>query len=157
MTSAAVLSDCGFYRYTLTRVWNVSLPRLVFIMLNPSTADASVNDNTIRRCIRFGQDMGYGSIEVVNLFAFRATNPDDLMQRGYPVGPDNDRYVLEAITRADAVICAWGTFAQGHPRIREVLDILQLFGVQPLALELTAQGHPKHPLYIRADARPVPL
>lgn len=156
MIRDAILSLCSVYRYTLVRSWNSDGPRLLFIMLNPSTADAKIDDATIKRCVRFAVDMGYGSIEVVNLFAFRATDPSVLTARGYPVGPENDRHIIEALGRAGAVICAWG--AVRHPRIADVLATINLFSASPpMALAFTKSGQPRHPLYLSADCRPQPL
>jgi hypothetical protein len=104
--SGAVISDCQQYRYSLTRVWAENAPRACFIMLNPSIADATINDPTIRRCIGFAIEMGCGSLEVVNLFAFRATDPKAMKQADDPIGPENDRYLIEAAQCAAQVICA---------------------------------------------------
>lgn len=118
-------------------------------MLNPSTADADQDDPTIRRCIRFAQAWGFHRLEVVNLYAFRATDPNQLWQVLDPVGPDNDRYIREASARASMTIVAWGTNAKRH-RQREVMKLL----TEPHALEMTKHRFPKHPLYIRSDAKP---
>lgn len=105
-SSDAVLSDCGTYRYSLTRVWDESRPRVCFVMLNPSTADASANDPTIVRCRNFAYSWNYGSLEVVNLFAYRATNPRVLRTVQDPIGPENDRHIIEATARGGC-----------HPRV----------------------------------------
>jgi len=145
----------GEFRYTLTREWGVG-PRLLFIMLNPSTADGLADDATIRRCIRFAQDMGYGSLEVVNLFAFRTVSPAVLAGAGYPVGPENDQHIVEALSRAACVVCAWG--AVRHHRTVEVLELVRLFSATPAtALGLTKDGQPRHPLYLAASCRPITL
>lgn len=143
----------GNFRYSLARVW-ADGPRLLFIMLNPSTADELADDATIRRCMGFAKD--YGSLEVVNLFAFRTVSPAVLAGAGYPVGPDNDRYIIEALGRADGVICAWG--AVRHHRTVEVLELVRLFASVPAtALALTKDGQPRHPLYLAASCRPTPI
>lgn len=158
MRADALISPCGFFRYTLTRVWDDALPRLLFIMLNPSTADALLDDATIRRCIGFARGFGFGGIEVVNLFAFRTKSPAVLMKHCYPVGPDNDEHIIAALGRAGGIICAWGSAAKGHPRVREVLDIVGMFGASPpMALRLSEDGTPWHPLYLPSDSKPVPL
>src|SRR5690348_16099160 len=109
MKRDAVISDCGRYRYSLSRWgWDERSGRCVFIMLNPSTADASVDDPTIRRCINFAQGWGYGMLEVVNLFAWRATFPKELALAPDPVGPHNGEYLTRAITIGDITVCAWG-------------------------------------------------
>lgn len=155
----AVLSDDGRYRYTLGRRWTNDLTAagLVFIMLNPSTATAEEDDPTIRRCIRFARDLGYGGLHVVNLYAYRATKPADLWKAADPVGPDNDRILTETMDRANRegrpVIAAWGTNARPD-RVRHVLS---LPGADSLtALRTTKDGHPSHPLYLPATLRPTP-
>ena len=87
--AGALLSSCGTYRYRLWRYWHTEREPLIFIMLNPSTADAMQDDPTIRKCIGFAKRLGFGGIEVVNLFAYRATDPRDLRANGYQVGPDD--------------------------------------------------------------------
>lgn len=156
MIKTALMSPCGLFRLSLTRTWNAALPRLVFIMLNPSVASAAVDDPTVRRCIGFAMALGYGSIEVVNLYAFRATNPLDLKKAGYPVGEGNDAAILRAVSRAGGVICAWGANARALPRAAQVLDLIELW-CEPMALAWTADGIPKHPLYLPGGLRPEPL
>src|SRR5215510_5582686 len=95
----AVLSDCGRYRYMLRRTWDHSKPRVLFVMLNPSTADAEIDDATIRSCIRLAKGAGYGSFEVVNLYALRATDPAELQRADDPVGPKNNDIIEAAIGR----------------------------------------------------------
>jgi hypothetical protein len=107
----AVISECGTYRYLLRRTWDAKLPRALIVMLNPSTADAEIDDATIRSCIRLCKALGYGSFEVVNLFALRATDPDELAKAADPVGPGNDSSIERAIGRCDIAVCAWGA----HP------------------------------------------
>jgi hypothetical protein len=156
MLSNALISACGLFRYWLTRTWDPALPVLVFVMLNPSTADARLDDPTIRKCIEFARRMGYGGIVVVNLFAFRATNPKDLKAAGYQVGRDNDQYIKEACQGRD-VVCAWGSNARGLARPSVVLALLRAWGVMPMALRLTDDGVPWHPLmlsYNDADGQP---
>jgi len=156
MIRDATLSACGKFRFTLVREWNPARPRLLFIMLNPSTADADVDDQTIRKCVTFAQRLGFGSIEVVNLFAYRATNPIDLKRAGWPVGEGNDLVILGACTRAAEVICAWGAHARASQRAADVLEMISPW-CHPLALAVTDDGVPKHPLYLRGDSKPFPL
>lgn len=143
----------GDYRYTLTRTWNSSAEPLVFILLNPSTADASQDDPTIRRCIGFAKRWGFGGIVVVNLYAYRATKPRDMLAADDPVGPDNDRIITE-IVNGKTVVAAWGTNAR-RERVAEVLALIQ-GTARLLALEITKFGHPRHPLYVHGEAQPVP-
>src|SRR5215831_11056020 len=108
----ARISDCGRYRYLLRRTWDHSKPRALFVMLNPSTADAEIDDATIRSCIRLSRERGYGSFEVVNLYAWRATDPEELpTPPSMALGSENPHILNDAIARADTVICAWGA----HP------------------------------------------
>lgn len=143
----------GDYRYTLTRTWNASAEPLVFILLNPSTADASQDDPTIRRCIGFAKRWGFGGIIVVNLYAYRATKPRDMLAADDPIGPDNDRVIAEVLARR-TVVAAWGTNAR-HERVAEVLALIPE-SARLLALEITKLGHPRHPLYVHGAAQPVP-
>ncbi|HEY2848317.1 MAG TPA: DUF1643 domain-containing protein [Gemmatimonadaceae bacterium] len=147
----------GKYRYNLTRTWDEGLPRVCFVMLNPSTADASQDDPTIRRCIGYAQALGAGSLEVVNLYALRATDPRALAKDAAPIGPDNDKYIELAARSATTVVCAWGAHAHARGRGRQVLALLRRIGAQPMCLKQTKAGYPSHPLYLPAALRPVPL
>jgi hypothetical protein len=149
MKKTATISDCGKYRYNLTREWDDSLPRLLFVMLNPSTADAEADDPTIRRCISRAKDNGFGSVEVVNLFAYRATNPDELKRTEDPVGSENDKHIIEAVNRAHTIIVAWGTKGGLNLRDHYVSKLLSQFGLK--CLGMTKDGFPKHPLYIASN------
>lgn len=151
----AVLSDCGKYRYLLRRSWDHKLPRALYIMLNPSTADAEVDDATIRSCFRLARPWGYGSLEVVNLFAWRATDPAELEKAADPVGnPRNADTIQMALKRCDLAICAWGA----HPMAEErgQLAVSTVRGYKPAAycLGTTKHGAPKHPLYIKTGTMP---
>ena len=108
------------YRYRLSRTWDPTGPVVAFVMLNPSTADAEVLDPTVRRCVGFARGWGFGSLEVVNLFAFRATDPRDLLRAAAPVGAANDRAILDAASAADRVVVAWGTRGTHLGRATEV-------------------------------------
>lgn len=136
------------YRYVLWRIWNPSLPRVLFIMLNPSTADQIQNDATLRRCIHFAQSWSCGSIEVVNLFAFRSTNPSMLAHVADPVGPENNTHIQQAIRRASLIVCAWGAYKNSGKRVREVLKFLE--GREVYCFGCTREGNPRHPLYVPA-------
>lgn len=148
----AWLSPCGRYRYTLTREWDSLGKRLLFIMLNPSTADALIDDPTITRCVTRASALGYGSIEVVNLFAWRATDPLALRSAVDPVGPENDWAIEGAKGRAHAAIIAWGKHGTLKRRDREVLRLLQ--GIETYHLGLNKDGTPKHPLYVSYAVQP---
>lgn len=151
--SGAVLSPCETYRYILVRVWDASLPSALFTMLNPSTADASEDDPTIRRCRSFATREGCGGLTVVNLFALRATNPDALTEHRDPVGPDNDTHILLALSKEPAVV--WpdgGANPYATTRATQIAGLLARRGERARCLGVTGSGAPRHPLYVRGDA-----
>jgi len=123
-------------------------------MCNPSTADETVEDATIRKCIKFSRRWGHGAITVVNVFAWRSTDPQALYEVDDPIGPDNDATILREVRSAGVVVCAWGKHAALRDRGREVLAGLRVAGVVPKALKLNKDGSPQHPLYIRDDTVP---
>lgn len=150
----AVLSSDGRYRYRLLRRWDYSLPRLGWVMLNPSTADAKVDDPTILRCMDFADRWGYGGIVVRNLFALRATNPATLLADNDPVGPDNLDH-LEEVKADPLTVAAWGA----HRAAADAWGLIGPFlrGVNLVCLGTTKAGAPRHPLYTRADTQPQPF
>jgi hypothetical protein len=154
-STGALLSACGDFRYHLFRVWDSSKPPMVFVMLNPSSADGSSDDPTIRRCMRFAKDGGYGGLEVVNCYAYRTSSPKLLKAKGWPIGPDNDHHLQAAFIKAAEkgvpVVCAWGADASRTPRAGAVLRMIQQAGAKPVCLGKTAEGYPRHPLYMRSD------
>jgi hypothetical protein len=156
MECGAQLSACGRYRYTLQRTWERSLPALCFVMLNPSTANASEDDPTIRRCIGLAQDRDFGGIVVVNLFAFRATDPRDLFAAAEPIGPGNDVAIVEA-TEGRKVLCAWGAHGGHLTRDEKVIDLLRSNARELFCYGLTRHGKPKHPLYLPANVELQPF
>lgn len=149
--SSAVISSDGVYRYALTRVWQPVAHRAVWIMLNPSTADATTDDPTIRRCVAFSKLWGCGGLTVVNLYAWRATDPRELLTAAQDiVGPDNDQTITMALASSAVVVAAWGV--HGKPeRVREVTALAALTGRRLRCLGTTKDGHPRHPLYVRGD------
>jgi len=150
MKQGAAIDPTGLYRYSLWREWDAHAPRVVFVMLNPSRADANTDDPTLRRCLGFARSWGCGSIEVVNLFAYRASRPDILRLVSDPVGPENDRYLQEAIDRADKILVAWGN--RGSLRNRYQIVSSWLMSRENLyCLGITQIGHPRHPLYVRSN------
>lgn len=153
--SEAVYSDCETYRYSLTRNWGQG-PRLVFVMLNPSTATEVQNDPTVERCERRARDLGFGGFRVVNIFALRATDPRLLRTVGDPVGPDNDAALAMAADWADQILCAWGGHGSFLARGAQVAPVLRASGKPLSHLGLTASGQPKHPLYISYQTQPKP-
>lgn len=153
----AQLSEDGRYRYSLTRIWSQALSgRLIVIGLNPSTADATQDDPTIRRCVRFAQREALGGLVMLNLFAFRATNPDDLAECCDPIGPDNDQRIWQTAMRykVDGVIlAAWGAHRSASAlRVAQVCALVGQAGGRLRCLGVTKRGHPRHPLYVPAIA-----
>lgn len=134
----------GEYRYALTRVWDAALPMITFVLLNPSTADALQLDPTLRRCVSFAKREGHGGMVILNLYAYRTKDPKTMMAATDPVGPDNDR-VLADVT--GTVVAGWGMNAD-PARVARVSALLPRLH----ALGVTKDGHPRHPLYVPADA-----
>ena len=145
----AEFSECGSYRYLLTREWGPAKP-LVAVMLNPSTADAEEDDPTIRRLCGFAEDNGCGGVRVLNLFAFRATDPEAMRVASDPVGPRNDSVIARELVAAAStrmpVLAAWGAHRWVEGRDMAVWRMVP--GVQWRCLGTTKDGHPKHPLYV---------
>lgn len=151
---AATFSPCGRYRYTLTRGCGHGTDSVNWIMLNPSTADAEKDDPTIRRVMGFTKNWGYADCVVTNLFAWRATDPKELRRTPDPIGPDNNRVILETAVRSTIVVCAWGSHGIYRNRAAAVLALLSGAGLRPFYLRITATGQPAHPLYLPADLAP---
>jgi hypothetical protein len=150
--SSAVFSDCGAYRYRLDRRWDEKLPPLAFGMLNPSTADEIRNDATIERCERRARALGFGSLIVWNLFAYRTVSPKTLKAHHSPVGPENDEFIrgvlLEIKLRNGIVIAGWGSHGIFLERYKYALDIASRLSVELYCLGTTNSGQPRHPLYV---------
>jgi len=159
MIKGAVISPCTYYRYRLWRTWSPK-PPLVFVMLNPSTADEHEDDPTIRKCMGFAERLGFGGIEVVNLFAWRATDPKELKCENGNVlgviGPENDRFINLAVSlHSTTTVFAWGTHGQTHiSRVIAVRDFVQrrlfeLGATAPQCLGYTEKSaQPRHPLML---------
>lgn len=161
MIKEAEISKCGRYRYGLLRVWDKTLPRMVWIMLNPSTADADTDDATIRVVMERARRTGYGGVVVLNLFAYRATDPKALKSETYSTGPRNDEALLLMIERYKAgtfsiVMAAWGNHGTHRGRDKSVLNLLREHNVPVYAIKLTKAGNPCHPLYQSYDTEPFP-
>lgn len=159
---AAWFSEDRQHRYALLRCLNIGMfgegndRDINFIMLNPSTADETLNDPIITRCIGFARRWQYTSLIVTNLFAFRATDPADLKRAADPVGVENDDYIRKIATNSAAVVVAWGVHGAHMDRAASVLRLLREAGVNPYCLGVTKDGHPKHPLYLRSDVETTP-
>ena len=142
----ALISSEGVYRYLLRRRWSDDSV-LWIIMLNPSTADGRADDPTIRKCMAIARENGYGGILVANLFAYRATNPDELRRVVDPVGPDDDS-VLRGVG-GGRVMVAWGAMRRGGGMAKRVGQVLELLAPRELVcVGSTADGSPRHPLYV---------
>lgn len=152
--SVAIYSDCERYRYALTREWG-GAGRVLFVMLNPSTATEVQNDPTVERCERRARALGYGAFRVCNIFAWRDTDPKKMRAAAEPVGAENDAAILEAAAWADRIVCAWGTHGAHMDRGPAVERLLRGTGRDLFHLGLTQAGHPKHPLYIGYSVQPM--
>lgn len=148
--SGAILSPCGRYRYKLWRQWD-RRPTVAFVGLNPSTADATKDDATLRRCIGFAKRWGHGSLVMLNLFGLRSTDPDALLGAADRVGPDTDTHLLREAQQAHRVVVCWGQHRATQGRSLQVATVLQRMGVRLWCLGTTADGSPRHPLRLRAD------
>lgn len=150
----AKISDCGRYRYWLSREWGPG-PLLTFVMLNPSTADAEIDDPTIRRCIGFAKREGADGCAVVNLFAWRATDPIELVRAEDPIGPENaeeiGRALLSAAVSRLPLVCAWGSTSGAGMQGYKLKQRAEDCSARLVCLGRTLNGSPKHPLYVRAD------
>lgn len=152
--SVAVYSDCESYRYLLAREWQPAAGRVLFVMLNPSTATEFQNDPTVERCERRARALGFGAFRVVNIFAYRATDPKVMRAVEDPVGAGNDAAIVESLDWADQVVCAWGGHGAYLGRGRLVAQLLRSKGKALFHLGLTRDGEPKHPLYIGYAEQP---
>lgn len=179
ISKGATISACGKYRYSLWREWRgssdgstwhwtndrdgngvrIGWPKsCLFIMLNPSTADAEKDDRTVMRCVGFAKAMKFDRMEVVNLFGFRATRRRDVLALNHdddPVGWKNQEYVEKAAYDAGIIICAWGADGSHIGQNETVLGWISHHSKKIHALGLTKDGHPRHPLYLRATAKPL--
>lgn len=151
MDRSAQISVCKRYRFSLTRTWDTWQDRACIIMLNPSTADALKDDATIRALIRLLTLLDYGSFEVVNLFAWRATCPAALKTVEDPIGEVNDSYIFNSIKKCDIAVCAWGAnpFVVQSKRGIAVRDLIYCVGKVPWCFGTTKSSAPKHPLYLK--------
>lgn len=152
--SCAVYSDCERYRYSLTREWDAAGPRVMFVMLNPSTATEIQNDPTVERCERRARVLGYGAFRVTNIFAWRETDPRLMRAATDPIGPGNDAAILAGCAWADRIVAGWGTHGAYLDRGPQVAQVLARSGQPIYHLGQTKDGHPRHPLYIAYTQQP---
>ena len=153
MKNTAELSECRKYRYALWRTWDDTKPTVMFIGLNPSTADETNDDPTLTRCINFAKSWGYGGVCMANLFAYRATEPKDMKSAKDPVGLNNDSWLLKLSGNSEIVIGAWGNDGSFLKRSNQVLNLIPNLHY----LKLNKSGEPAHPLYLSSKLKPVAM
>ncbi len=161
--TSAVISQCKRYRYVLRRRLDYGYhsareSSVLWVMLNPSTADAVIDDPTIGKCLAFSRGWGFKQMSVVNLFALRSTDPKALSQCSLEesIGPDNDAYIREEAAYAQEVICAWGIHGALGGRPERVMSTLRLADAELKALRVCKNGEPGHPLYLAANTERFP-
>ena len=154
-TNGALFSECRTWRYALWRRWDFGsrCSMVAFVGLNPSTADESIDDPTIRRCQGFAKALGFDGMYMLNAYAFRATDPKDMKRAADPVGPENDQWLRYYGSVSNAIIAAWGV----HCDDRRKVSVCETIGRSIMCLGKTKGGRPKHPLYLRADTKPEPF
>ena len=153
MEKSAVISECGLYRYELRRIWDADKPWVLFICLNPSTADHEAEDNTSRVCINYAKRWGFGGLVIANLFAYRSTDPANLYKASDPVGAENDEHLKRLSNDASETVCAWSDDGGYMDRDLAVLPLLK----SPKCLTMLKSGRPGHPLYKSKELKPIPL
>ena len=149
MYKNANFSSCRTYRYSLSRIWYKKKKCVLFIGLNPSTADEEVDDPTIRRCINYAKNWGYGGFMMVNLFAYRTTLASNLKKVKYPVGIENDQYIVTLSKKADITVAAWGNNGNLYNRGKQVLNLVPNL----MCLKVNKSGQPAHPLYLKKNLK----
>jgi len=154
MHNECIFSKDRKYRYTLHHIWEESKPMAAFIGLNPSTADENQLDPTLRRIKGFASGWGFGSFTMLNLFAFRATDPRVMKAQFEPIGPDNNKHILDVCSTAGIIIACWGTHGSFLKRSKKVMKLLEENSVIPKYLQMTKAGEPSHPLYLKKDLTP---
>ena len=155
--SGALFSSCRRWRYLLWRRWDRARPVANFLMLNPSTADEFRLDPSCTRARLYAERWGYGALIVTNVFAWRATDPEEMKAVRDPVGRGNDRAILRAARESAIVVCAWGNHGAHRGRSAAIRKLLGKAKVQPRVLRMNAGGEPAHPLYLPARLKPVRL
>ncbi len=158
---SAIISPCGLFRYRLERTTGITSTRTVAgIMVNPSTADATANDHTIRKWIGFSETIGAAKFIIGNKFAYRSKDVTDLQRAVDPIGPDNDKHIEQILRDADLHIVAWGTLGKLPPNLRyrwrEVKAIADKVGCPLYCWGTAKDGHPKHPLTLGYDTPLIP-
>lgn len=151
MTKQCIFSPDRKYRYTLWREWEPNKPFCMFIGLNPSVADEKINDNTVRRCINYSKQWGYGSLCMTNIFAWRETKAELMLLEKEPIGEENDKFLLQCAEKAGIIIAAWGNHGKHLNRGDKIKQMIPNL----YCLKITNEGNPWHPLYLRADLKPI--
>lgn len=157
LSGSATFDVSQHYRYSLSRFWTDQrdeCKHVTFVMLNPSRANAEQDDPTIRACSQFSQAWGYACFKVVNLFAYRTPHPSNLQEVADPIGPENDRYLVQAAASADKVILAWGNRGNLMNRAQDILILLDAYCPKVYCLAQNHSGQPRHPLYIKRSTVP---
>lgn len=152
----ALFSPCESYRYRVRYIWDESKPAVGFCLLNPSTATHEQFDRTLRRCFGYAMDWGYGSFEIVNIFAWRSPNPADLKQVDDPIGGLADSMLTACQAEVDKLVLGWGDHGRLGNRCQAVTELLRPGGKLHY-LKMTKSGQPAHPLYLKRDLKPIPL
>lgn len=148
--TGAVFSDCRNYRYCLWRSWDNTKKKIMFIGLNPSTADEIKNDPTVTRCINYSKMWGYGEMFMMNIFSYRTTYPSVLMNQNDPIGKDTDLWIKKIYKKTDICIGAWGNHGQFLDRSKDIFSILPKI----YCLKINGSGEPAHPLYLKKTIKP---
>jgi len=152
--AGARFSSCRRWRTLLWRRWDATRPVANFLMLNPSTADEVQLDPSCTRARVYAERWGFGGLIVTNLFAWRATDPDEMKSARAPVGRGNDAAILAAAREATLLVCAWGNHGAHLERSRRVVSLLRSAGIDLHVLKMNGGGEPAHPLYLRGSLRP---
>lgn len=156
MHKGAILSSCKKHRLQLWREWDSNLPKVLFIMLNPSTADDQQDDPTLRRCIDFAKQWGFGGLYIGNLYSFRATDPWSLLNVSKFSHRDNYKHLLTMANQCQLVVCAWGNY----PVIKKLgipLNVFNHLEQKLYCIALSKASKPKHPLYLKKSLTPIPF
>ena len=148
--SDVIFSTCKKYRYALTKTWDESLPKLMYIGLNPSVADSKKDDPTVKKCVAYAKELGFGSILIGNLFSYISPNPENLKKADDPIGPENDKWLLRLADESDKVIAMWGNHGSYRNRCNEVCEL----DIELNCLEVTKKDQPYHILYLPYGLKP---
>ncbi len=152
VSSGAVFSDCGKYRYQLFRIWDSTKPLVMFIALNPSTAAQTKNDNTVTKLIKVSKNNGFGGFYIVNLFGIISPNPEILLTHENPIG-DTDKWLSKTQSLCETTVFCWGNFKEAQERAIKVSNMFE----EPYCFVQNKNGSPKHPLYCKDDTILIPF